>query len=252
MSLKNRDSTFTVTAAGFSNTITIPKAEIETVHRPVIERVARLADGHPRPVVLLAGPSGTGKTTLAALWRLLADDMDAGPEWTVLSLDGFHLPHSTLLERTLTRDGRTVPLVRIKGAPETFDLGLLTNKLGTLANGAELRWPEYDRNLHDPVADAIAVPDRGVVIVEGLYMLLDQPGWRELRGLAHLGIFVEAPDDLTRARVLARHQRGGRTEADAEAHWLRSDAVNTQLVNENRHGIDMLLSADSCGRLRLG
>jgi hypothetical protein len=50
---------------------------------------------------------------------------------------------------------------------------------------------------------------------------------------------------------VARHQRGGRTEADAEAHWLRSDAVNTQLVNENRHGIDMLLSADSCGRLRL-
>jgi hypothetical protein len=72
-----------------------------------------------------------------------------------------------------------------------------------------------------------------------------------LRGLAHLGIFVEAAEDLTRARVVARHQRGGRSDADAEAHWRRSDAVNTKLVNENRHGVDILLLSDAFGRLRL-
>jgi hypothetical protein len=48
MSLKIRDSTSTVTAADFDNTITIPMTEIETVQHPLIERVARLADDHPK------------------------------------------------------------------------------------------------------------------------------------------------------------------------------------------------------------
>ncbi len=166
-------------------------------------------------------------------------------------MDGFHLPHRTLLQKTVTRDDREVPLAHVKGAPESFDLGLLTERLEVLAAGAEIRWPEYDRTLHDPVADAIAVPDWGVVMIEGLYMLLDQPGWCELRGLAHLGIFVAAPFDLTRARVVARHQRGGRTGTDAESHWRRSDALNTKLVNEHRHGVDLLLATDAEGRMHM-
>lgn len=249
MSPRIKGSTYTVNAAGFANTITFSEAELDAVHRPLTATVSRLTQAHQRPIVFLAGPSGTGKTTLAAFWRQLAADMSIRPPWTVLSMDGFHLPHRTLLQKTVTRDDREVPLAQIKGAPESFDLGLLTARLQALAAGAEIRWPEYDRTLHEPVTDAITVPDRGVVMIEGLYMLLNRPGWRELRGFAHLGIFVEAPLDLTRARVVARHQRGGRTRADAERHWQRSDAVNTNLVNEHRHGVDLLLATDAEGRM---
>lgn len=251
MSPRIKDSTFTVNAAGFANTITLSETELGDVHRPLTAMVSHLTDTHQRPIVFLAGPSGTGKTTLAAIWRQLATDMDIRHPWTVLSMDGFHLPHRTLLQKTVIRDNREVPLAQVKGAPESFDLEHLSEKLEALAGGAEIRWPEYDRTLHDPVADAIAVPDRGVVMIEGLYMLLDLPGWRELRGFAHLGIFVEAPVELAQARVVARHHRGGRTLADAEAHWQRSDAVNTKLVDEHRHGVDVLLSTDAEGRMGL-
>ncbi|MCP4903220.1 MAG: hypothetical protein GY906_40175 [bacterium] len=244
-----RSEIFRIDAAGHVDDVRFGVSEMDGVHRPLVTHLLRLARDRKRLIVLLAGPSGTGKTTLAALWTQLAADRECAPPWTVLPMDGFHLPHRELLQQKISVNGREECMANYKGAPGTFDLELLHRSLEILATGERVTWPVYDRVLHDPVPDAIHVPLSGVVIVEGLYLLLDQPGWRELCAMAHIGIYIEIPEDVARSRVVARHMRGGRTREDAEHHWQCSDAVNTQLVDANRHGIDILLRSDANGHL---
>lgn len=249
-SVDQESRTFVLEAAGFTNEITISTAELERVHRPLVVTILDLAVERLRPIVFLAGPSGTGKTTIAALWKHFALEENPQLEFAVLPMDGFHLRHEELLRRTVRVGDRDVALAQFKGSCESMDLELLNRKMEALAGGGEVGWPRYDRTVHDPVPDAIQVPRRGVVIVEGLYLLLDRAGWRELRDWADLAIFIEAPYELARSRVVNRHVRGGRDYDDAESHWLRSDAANTELVNNHRHGIDVLLSSDVDGNLK--
>lgn len=90
--------TFVIDAAGHQNELTIPVAELDEVHRPLVASLVSLAQEYGRLIVLLAGPSGTGKTTLAALWKQLASVGQRIDSWTVLPMDGFHMPHRRLRE----------------------------------------------------------------------------------------------------------------------------------------------------------
>ena len=66
-------------------------------------------------------------------------------------MDGFHRRQEYLLSHTLIRDGREIPMVDVKGTPETFDLEKLEEAIKELASGKICGWPVYDRLLHDPV-----------------------------------------------------------------------------------------------------
>ena len=100
---------------------------------------------------------------------------------------------------------------------------------------------EIVQQTRDAVPDAIPVAADGILVVEGNYLLLDEPGWRELRVFADLGVFVECPEETLRTDVLIRHRRGGRSEDDAVRHYEFNDRPNWRRVMEHRQGVDLLL-----------
>jgi pantothenate kinase len=134
-----------------------------------------------------------------------------------------------------------MPLRRIKGRPESYDLPALRRSLGAIRSGEHPLWPRYDRTLHDPVPDAIPVLPEGIVVVEGLYLLLERPGWDRLRADADHGVFLECPEELLRDAVVARKQRQGRTFEDATAHWDLVDHYAWQIISRHRHGVDAVI-----------
>lgn len=199
------------------NTLTLP-----TVCQQRITEL--LADGTRQILAIVAAP-GAGKSTLAS--ALL---MHYGAAVQVVPMDGFHLANSEL-ER-LGRRSR-------KGAPDTFDAAGVVNLLRRIKAQSpgddEVYAPEFRREIEEAVAGAIAVhASTPLVIVEGNYLLLDDAPWCEVRHLVNESWFLDVPDDLRQARLLARHMQFGRTEQQALDWIANTDEPNAVRIAQTR------------------
>jgi putative kinase len=224
--------------AGLTEEIRVSAGDLAGVYQPLMDSLIRLRRPGRRAVVFLAGPPGSGKSMFAAILQALVHQ-DLQTDLTVLPMDGFHFPNAYLKTHFATRDGEEIRLADIKGGPESFDLRQLEEFLRRLHDGREFRWPRYDRTIHDVVPEAIPIARDGLFLVEGNYLLLDEPGWRELAPLAHLRLFISAPEDLLLDRLVDRQIRGGRDPEHARAWATRSDLLNIRRVMAHQLPADL-------------
>ncbi|HEY0645312.1 MAG TPA: nucleoside/nucleotide kinase family protein [Nocardioides sp.] len=216
---------------------------VDEVLVPVLEQVGAAAQPHRRRYVFLVAPPGTGKSTLAAILKDRARHLDLD----VVGMDGFHHAQAYLESHHLERGGERVPLSAVKGAPETFDVDGLARQL-ELGRTRSTCWPRYDRVLHDVVPGAEPV-EAGLVLVEGNYLLLDEPGWSELSDHSDFNIFLEPDADALRERLVSRKVRGGLSRSAATEFYDRSDRHNVErvLAGTDRSKVDLLLHLDIDG-----
>ena len=240
--------TFTLDNSGLIGKAVFSDEDVGRIFLPLLRRLTALRREKGRRVLaMLAAPPAAGKSTLAAVLGQLSRQESGLYPLNVLPMDGFHRRQAWLLSHTVERDGQTVPMAKIKGAPQTFDLEALTDKVARVAAGEDCLWPRYDRQLHDPVEDAIRVTGE-VVLLEGNYLLLDEPGWRDLRPYADYTIFVSADPSFLRQRLLKRHVKGGKTAEEAAEIIDGSDMVNTDLCLRRSAPADLTLRLDGDGR----
>ncbi|WP_433036015.1 nucleoside/nucleotide kinase family protein [Actinomycetospora sp. CA-053990] len=187
---------------------------------------AARTDGRRRVLGIVGGP-GAGKSTLAASL--------AGPEVAVVGMDGWHLANS-VLDRLGRRDR--------KGAPDTFDAAGYVAFLDRLRSRAATVWaPEFRREIEEPIAGALEVPPGALVVVtEGNYLLVDEPPWDGVRPLLDEAWFLAPDEDVRRARLIARHERHGRSHAEAVARADGSDGANARVIAATAHRADVVLS----------
>lgn len=106
---------------------------IDTCVAPIARSVAqRVSAAAGAQVVGLSGAQGTGKSTLAALVRVLLTQ-GYGLRAVVLSLDDYYLPRA---ERRLLGE-QVHPLLVTRGVPGTHDVSALRAALGRLRSAGE-------------------------------------------------------------------------------------------------------------------
>ena len=199
-----------------------------------------------RILVMLAAPPGTGKSTLAEFLAKLSRETEGISRIQAVGMDGFHRRQEYLLNHCTDRDGESVRMVDIKGAPVTFDIDRLTESINRIASGEDFGWPGYDRLLHNPVEDAAFI-EGNIILIEGNYLLLDEDGWRELKSYADYTISIKAGEDLLRRRLVDRKMKSGASEEKAAGFVDYSDMYNVRICLEKTMKADLELSVGDNG-----
>jgi uridine kinase len=204
---------------------------VECDYEEKVRSVARRLISDPdRRVLLLAGPSSSGKTTTS---RLLCEELrESGHEATVLSLDDFYRnPEEPEYPRD--REGKLD-----YEAPDSIDIALVHDCIEAVLEGHTYPAPRFDFLTHRraPAPQPISVPEGGVLIIEGLHAL--NP--RLAAGLPQnrlFRLFISVSTNITDGESGARLFSGRRVRflrrLSRDALYRNSGAANTYTLWKN-------------------
>ncbi|CAL5868029.1 uncharacterized protein PFLUO_LOCUS2252 [Penicillium psychrofluorescens] len=232
---------------------------MQSEYRRLVDAIRRQANAHSKQrfLVAIAGVPGSGKTTTAeAAVHQLNDSPNTRA--ALLSMDGFHLARAALDQLPNPEEAH----IR-RGAPWTFDvvrfvcfmhrlrewadhMPLAVPYSETWSAADEIRAPTFDHQAKDPVEDGIAItPDTSVVIIEGNYLLLNEPGWRELAALVDYRVFVETDLREARERTAKRHVHAGieKTLEDGFRRVDSNDYLNSLAIRDKLLAPDMIVKS---------
>ncbi len=163
----------------------------------LVDMLLTEAQNDGRRIIAIAGAPGSGKSTLSEHLRERLNVARSGCA-DVLMMDGFHFDDLVLDAR-----GHRPR----KGAPHTFDVDGFRVALERLRrnDGGDVAVPVFDRSIEIARAGAhIVAPSARIIIAEGNYLLLDEPGWRDLAPLFDLTVMIQASEVELATRLTAR------------------------------------------------
>ena len=226
------------------NVAVVPQPdELRDVVIPLLDWCLVRKPSAARGIVGIAAPCGAGKTLLLSWLAATARELNL-IQFAFVALDGYHFSNAVLDSRVgVDPEGNSIPLRLLKGTPPTFDSDSFLADLRALKSShQELHLPMYSRQSHEPVAGRLSVgPEVDWVFVEGNFLFLDTPPWRQIREILDQKIYLDASDDVLRQRLRLRHAAVGRDEQWIQAHFRRTDGPNIRLIRAHAHFAEVFL-----------
>ena len=221
--------------------------QLSTAKRASLDRILQLHQTtrsqfpKQRLMIALAGAPASGKSTLAAeLVSSLNEHLLATgtqEEAIAVPMDGYHLDNAILRDRDQ---------MAIKGSPETFDVAGFLSLIERLAVtelepcAKPIYCPLFDRAIDLSRNAAQCIDGRhSIVVVEGNYLLLERPVWRELSALFHCRIMLDVPLEILQKRLIDRWLKHGLAPAQAQLRANSNDIPNAQIVLNESVGADL-------------
>ena len=218
---------------GLWQEVKFSEAAIEEIFMPFLHELTDLKMTLDRKVIAyLVAPPGAGKSTVAKFLEQLSHERSKEVEpIRALGIDGYHYTAAYMNVTKVERDGEQIFMRDVKGAPETFDVDLLVDKIRAVrSEGTD--WNIYDRKIHDVLPDYWSVED-DIILIEGNYLLLKETGWTNVRVLADYSVFIDAEPYFLRERLVNRKVMGGKSREAAERFFDFSDSKNIERVLKN-------------------
>lgn len=221
-------------------------ADRDKIFIPLLEKLTALQQKKQRRIIVfLAAPPAAGKSTLCCYLEKLSRECEGLTPVQCAGLDGFHYPQAYLDSHDVYRNGEIIPLSRIKGAPESFDVQALAAKIEA-ARAGDICFPIYDRRLHDVVEEALPVTE-DILIIEGNWLLLDEKPWNALS--CDYSVFLASGGDKNLERIVQRKMMGGYSEEAARRMVRENDRFNIIRCVENSRRGDLNLAYNEHGEL---
>lgn len=194
---------------------------VSEMARVILENIRSLKPKENRVLIAIAGPPGSGKSTVG---KLLTDLMNKNlMKTSLVPMDGFHLDNETLEKSNL---------LERKGAPETFDIGGFLSLIKELRSKNDIKVPLFDRSADKVIKDGqIISREQDYLVIEGNYLLLDRELWRDLSKYWDYKIFIKIEQTVLKSRLIQRWLGENLTYSEAEARVANNDLINANLVN---------------------
>lgn len=219
--------------------------------RKLAHEIVKKLDSIPttaRLLIAIAGFPASGKSTLAILVvnhinALLSkvnpgldDSMPSLPGAVIVGLDGWHLTRAQLdaMENPKLAHAR-------RGAHWTFDSQSYVSFVRLLRiplheEMPPITAPSFDHALKDPTPHAVSIrPHHRIVVIEGLYTMLDIEVWRDAAEKMDERWWVEVDWEVAKTRLIKRHILTGVARDMDEAIWRadENDGPNGKFVAAN-------------------
>lgn len=178
-------------------------------------------------IIGIAGGTGSGKTTVA---KAIVDRL--GSEHVALiSQDAYYKEHLDLSNSERERLNYD--------HPDSFDSELLLTHLLKLRAGEPIWMPTYDFASHSRSSQAILIPHKPVIVLEGIHVLVESM----LREFLDIKVYVDTdPDVRVLRRVMRDIQDRGRSLSSVYQQYLSTvKPMHDAFIEPSKRYADLII-----------
>ena len=183
----------------------------------------------------VTGESASGKTTICKQIKKTSIELNFPLEF--LSIDNYFNDISELIQKYGSFDA-----LRDNGydvdSPKSFQLDLLKEDLTKLANGENIKAPEYLINgTGISVPKSIPITSQKFILVEGMAAM-----YEDIRDLFDIKIYIDTDIKIQKKWFMERAAKRNQDEANALKHWNYVCDAAEKYIRPSKHDADIIIN----------